>query len=69
MILERIAELNLDVPEEIAAIDVSGIAANSSDIESGFLFFGLPGTNVDGAKFTAEAQKNGATSCCRFHKF
>ncbi len=60
MKLERIAELNLDVPEEIAAIDVSGIAANSLDIESGFLFFGLPGTNVDGAKFTAEAQKNGA---------
>ena len=60
MKLERIAELNLEVPEEIAALNVSGIAANSSDIKDGFLFFGLPGVNVDGAKFASQAQENGA---------
>lgn len=62
MKLERIAELNLDVPEEIAAIDISGIAASSSDVEPGFLFFGLKGTNVDGAKYTLQAQQNGAVA-------
>ena len=62
MKLERIAELNLDVPEEIAAIDISGIAENSSNIEKGYLFFGLPGVNVDGAKFVAQAQENGAVA-------
>lgn len=60
MKLERIAELNLDVPEEIAVLDVSGLAANSSDVTRGFLFFGLPGVNVDGAGFTSQAQANGA---------
>ncbi len=62
MKLERIAELNLEVPEEIAALNVSGIAANSSDIKDGFLFFGLPGVNVDGAKFASQAQENGAVA-------
>ena len=60
MKLEKIAELNLDVPEDIAALNISGIAANSSDVKDGFLFFGLPGTKVDGAKFASQAEKNGA---------
>ena len=62
MKLERIAELNLDVPEEIAALNISGLAANSSEVESGFLFFGLPGVNVDGASFASQAQTNGAVA-------
>jgi len=62
MKLERIAELNLDVPEEIAVLDISGLAANSSDVTSGFLFFGLPGVNVDGASFASQAQENGAVA-------
>ena len=62
MKLEKIAELNLDVPEEIAAINVSGITANSSDVKEGFLFFGLPGSNVDGAKFARQASDNGAAA-------
>jgi len=62
MKLERIAELNLDIPEEIAAIDISGISANSSDVQDGFLFFGLPGVNVDGAKFVSQAQEKGAVA-------
>lgn len=60
MKLERIAELNLDVPEEIAVLNISGLAANSSEVTSGFLFFGLPGVNVDGARFAPQAQENGA---------
>ena len=60
MKLERIAELNLDIPEKIATIDVSGIAANSSDVKDGYLFFGLSGSNLDGAKFAPQAEKNGA---------
>ena len=62
MKLERIAELNLDIPEEIAAIDVSGISSSSSDIQNGFLFFGLPGVNVDGATFAKQAQEKGAVA-------
>jgi len=62
MKLERIAELNLDVPEEIAALDISSLTANSADVTTGSLFFGLPGVNVDGASFAAQAQANGAVA-------
>ncbi len=33
-----------------------------SDIKDGYLFFGLAGTNFDGAKFTSNAQENGAVA-------
>lgn len=62
MKLERIAKLNLEVPDNIAAINVSGLASNSTDVQEGFLFFGLPGVNVDGATFAAQAEKKGAVA-------
>ncbi len=62
MKLVNIAEIGLDIPNDIAAIDITNIAANSSDVINGSLFFGLPGTNVDGASFSKQAQDNGAVA-------
>jgi len=62
MKLENIAQLNLEIPEEIAKLDVSSLAASSADVVSGSLFFGLLGTNVDGAKYTPQAQASGAVA-------
>lgn len=62
MKLEKIAELDLDIPDDIAAINVSSVASNSSDIISGSLFFGLPGAKVDGASFVAQAASKGASA-------
>lgn len=60
MKLERIAELDLDVPDDISALEISGITSSSADVKKGDLFFGLPGVNVDGAKFAKHAQDKGA---------
>jgi len=62
MRLERIAQLDLDVPDEIAALEISGITANSAEVHKGFVFFGLPGTNVDGAGFVSQAEQSGAVA-------
>ena len=60
MKLERIAELKLDIPDEISALSFSGLTAHSGEVKEGFLFFGLPGVNVDGAKFSTQAVQAGA---------
>jgi UDP-N-acetylmuramoyl-L-alanyl-D-glutamate--2,6-diaminopimelate ligase len=52
--------LNLVVPNEFADLDFSALASSSSDATQFSLFFGLPGTNVDGAEFTPQAVENGA---------
>ena len=41
---------------------VSGIAASSQAAASGFLFAALPGTNMHGAEFAAEAVERGASA-------
>lgn len=62
MKLVYIAEIGLDIPKDIAAINVTNITSNSSDAVDGSLFFGLPGTNVDGASYAKQAEENGASA-------
>ena len=62
MKLERISELDLTFPSQISSLSFSGITANSKEVEDGFLFFGLPGTNVDGAMFASQAAQAGASA-------
>lgn len=42
------------------AIDVTGLTADSRDVEQGFLFAALPGTKADGAAFIPDALRRGA---------
>lgn len=60
MKLEEVAENIPEIPEDMAALEFSGITANSSQAGEGFLFFGLQGSNVDGARFVSQAEANGA---------
>ncbi|MEM7291137.1 MAG: UDP-N-acetylmuramoyl-L-alanyl-D-glutamate--2,6-diaminopimelate ligase [Pseudomonadota bacterium] len=52
----------IDLDEASASLPVTGIASASGDVEPGNLFFGLPGTKVDGARFSAQAQSGGAVA-------
>ncbi|MEO0327550.1 MAG: UDP-N-acetylmuramoyl-L-alanyl-D-glutamate--2,6-diaminopimelate ligase [Pseudomonadota bacterium] len=49
-------------PQDAQAVEFSDIAASSSEVLPGTLFFGLPGTNVDGSKFVGDAWKKGAVA-------
>ncbi len=42
--------------------DYRGIAADSRDVQPGFLFAALPGTKTDGARFIADAVNRGAVA-------
>ncbi len=42
--------------------DILGITADSRDVREGFLFAALPGTNIDGRDFIADAIKAGAVA-------
>jgi len=60
MKLNQLAGLSAPLSEEVGFIGVSGLASSSNDVADGFLFFGLPGVNVDGAKFAGDAASKGA---------
>ena len=42
--------------------DILGITADSRQVEPGFLFAALPGVNIDGRDFIADAIKAGAVA-------
>jgi len=44
----------------VAALPVSGLAADSRQVQPGYLFAALPGVNTDGARFAADAVARGA---------
>jgi len=50
----------LDLPEKSAAIDITGLTADSRLVRPGYLFAALPGSAVDGARFAGAAQAAGA---------
>ena len=52
----------ISAPVELGQIDVMGLSADSRAIAPGFLFAALPGVNVDGTKFVAQAVENGASA-------
>ncbi|MEM7397931.1 MAG: Mur ligase family protein, partial [Pseudomonadota bacterium] len=46
----------------VAALPISGIAADSRQVKPGYLFAALPGVNTDGARFAADAVARGAVA-------
>ncbi len=62
MELKHLSGLSWELPDDLASVSIAGLASNSSDVEDGFLFFGLPGANVDGAKFVDDARSRGAAA-------
>ena len=46
--------------QSIGHLDVKGVTADSRAIESGFVFVGVPGSQVDGARFVPQAFEKGA---------
>lgn len=62
MKFEKLANQYLTIPETLSSIEISGLSASSGDVNQGTLFFGLPGTNTDGAVYSAEAGKKGAVA-------
>lgn len=62
MKLGQLSGLNEPLPKSLATIRINGIASSSKEMASGYLFFGLPGTNVDGARFVTEAAAGGAVA-------
>lgn len=47
---------------ELASCEVKGLTLNSSEVKSGFIFFAVKGSNVDGNKFIADAISKGAVA-------
>lgn len=43
-------------------VDIAGLTADSREVAPGYLFAALPGVNVDGAKFIADAVAKGAAA-------
>ena len=51
-----------DLPASLAATPIAGLAADSRQVEPGYLFAALPGVNTDGARFVADAVARGAAA-------
>ncbi len=51
-----------DLPASWAAVPITGLAADSRQVEPGFLFAALPGVNTDGARFVDAALERGAAA-------
>ncbi len=62
MNLQSLIGSQVDLDDALASIEVTGLASNTDDVSNGFLFFGLPGVNVDGAKFANMAEESGAVA-------
>lgn len=63
--IRRLAELfpeRTDLPAEAADILISGITADSREVRQGMLFAALPGTQIDGAVYAAQAIEAGAVA-------
>lgn len=62
MLLGKLASADMILPDGAAAIEVTGLTADSRLVERGFLFAALPGTTTDGARFADEAIARGAVA-------
>lgn len=60
MKLEKLIGDLVDLPSAAASLSVAKITADSREVSRNTLFFGLPGTAIDGASFAAQAEKSGA---------
>jgi len=50
------------MPAKLAAMPITGLAADSRHVQPGYLFAALSGVNTDGARFIADAVSRGATA-------
>jgi len=60
MELAVLAGPELKVSDDRATLDISGLTADSREVQPGFLFAALPGVQFDGAKFIPNAISRGA---------
>lgn len=62
MELAALAGPEFRVSENNATLDISGLTADSREVQPGFLFAALAGVQFDGAKFIPDALKRGAAA-------
>jgi len=60
MELEKLVGGQVDLTNAAASISVSSLTADSREVSQDTLFFGLPGSTVDGASYAAQAEQAGA---------
>ena len=60
MRLSDVLPPDIQAPANAQCIDVVGITSASSNVAPGFIFAGLPGSKVDGAKYVPDAIARGA---------
>ena len=51
-----------ELPAKLAAMPIAGLAADSRQVQPGYLFAALSGVNTDGARFIADAVSRGAAA-------
>jgi UDP-N-acetylmuramoyl-L-alanyl-D-glutamate--2,6-diaminopimelate ligase len=62
MKLKTLAGSDMAVAPECGEVEISGITADSRQVQPGWLFAALPGTKADGARFIPEAVAKGAAA-------
>ncbi len=60
--LGKLLEGLADLDPWVAGLEVGGIAFDSRKVGKGDLFFGIPGTNMDGGAFAGQAVERGASA-------
>jgi UDP-N-acetylmuramoyl-L-alanyl-D-glutamate--2,6-diaminopimelate ligase len=63
---ELLPETAIDA--RFAAVDVTGVTADSRKVQKGFVFVAIPGTKADGAQFAAQAASSGAVAIVGEHR-
>lgn len=62
LLRELFAGVEAEVPETAASVEVRALAVDSRRASPGALFAALPGVNMDGAQFAAQAVEKGASA-------
>jgi UDP-N-acetylmuramoyl-L-alanyl-D-glutamate--2,6-diaminopimelate ligase len=62
MILGELIGPEVALPAPWAAVPISGLAADSRQVEPGYLFAAMAGVNTDGARFISDALERGAAA-------
>ncbi len=62
MTLGELIGPEVTLPAPLAAVPIRGLAADSREVEPGYLFAALPGVATDGARFIEDAVRRGAAA-------